>query len=76
MDHVCSAKRCITFVSKVCSKKDPINRVEYNLQYRMKHNEKIECECGAIVKELSSYAPLKSKRHADFIQQSATQGDD
>jgi hypothetical protein len=67
-DHVCSAKRCLDFTTKLDDKKEPINRTEYNAEYRLKHSSIRECECGAKVKQLSYYAHLKSKRHIDYLK--------
>ena len=70
MDHVCTAKRCLDFTPKLTEgkKNGPINRTEYNAEYRLKHSGIKTCDCGAQVKHLSFYAHLKSKRHLDYLK--------
>ncbi|MCX5920287.1 MAG: hypothetical protein NTW61_03020 [Candidatus Melainabacteria bacterium] len=41
---------------------------EYNKNYRQKHSNKIECECGVVYKDISKYAHAKSKRHLAFFE--------
>lgn len=36
--------------------------------YRSKHDSYITCECGCIIKEMSKYLHIKSKRHNLFIK--------
>lgn len=36
---------------------------EYGKQYREQNSDLIECECGSIIKTLSRYAHMKSKKH-------------
>jgi hypothetical protein len=36
---------------------------EYNKRYREKNNVNTTCECGSIVKKISLYNHLKSKKH-------------
>ena len=67
-DHLCNAKRCLDFTAKLGKKTEPINRTEYNAEYRLKHSSIRTCECGAQVKQLSYYAHLKSKRHIDYLK--------
>ena len=68
-NHLCTAKRCLDFTVKLGDKKGgPINRMDYNAEYRMKHSGIKTCDCGAQVKHLSFYAHLKSKRHIDYLK--------
>ena len=67
-NHLCNAKRCLDFTAKLGKKTEPINRTEYNAEYRLKHSSIRTCECGAQVKQLSYYAHLKSKRHIDYLK--------
>jgi hypothetical protein len=68
-NHLCTAKRCLDFTVKVGDKKGgPINRMDYNAEYRLKHSGIKVCDCGAQCKQLSFYAHLKSKRHMDYLK--------
>jgi hypothetical protein len=43
------------------------SRTDYNERYRKAHTQTKMCECGAIIKELSQYAHLKSKKHNGWL---------
>jgi hypothetical protein len=42
---------------------------EYNKNYRLKHSNTIECECGVVYKDISKYAHKKSARHNNFMNE-------
>jgi hypothetical protein len=42
--------------------------IEERAQYRRdKNNQKIQCECGAIISPYSKYSHLRTKKHADNL---------
>lgn len=40
----------------------------YNIRYRERHSEEIECKCGGVYKSISKYTHFKSKRHTEYIR--------
>lgn len=40
---------------------------EYYAEYRKEHGGLIQCDCGSILKEISMYNHMKSKKHIDYL---------
>jgi hypothetical protein len=40
---------------------------EYNKAYRNEHNDYVHCDCGSIVKGISMYTHVKSKKHLAYL---------
>lgn len=40
---------------------------EYYAAYRQEHSGYVECDCGSILKEISMYTHIKSKKHINYL---------
>jgi hypothetical protein len=66
----CGCEECVARLSKTnhidftTPKKSPQEKMrEYNRRYREKNNGDMTCECGAVIKQISHYTHLRSKKH-------------
>jgi hypothetical protein len=40
---------------------------KYNKAYRNEHEDHVQCDCGSIVKGISMYTHVKSKKHLAYL---------
>lgn len=62
-----TASREVNFITPTKSPQEKLR--EYNRRYREKNNKDITCKCGAVIKKISEYTHLKSKKHKTYNQE-------
>jgi hypothetical protein len=45
---------------------------DYYTEYRKEHEGQVQCDCGAIVKQLSMYAHIKTNKHLNYIENASS----
>lgn len=45
---------------------------DYYAEYRKEYEGQVQCDCGAIVKQLSMYAHIKTNKHLNYIENASS----